>query len=160
MALPFENQASVGRDVAVLFSLTASTTPPVDYTELAARRGLDEGAEWDTADTTAVGTSSGFVRTALVTYKGGNIELDGLVLINNQGQIDLEDHIRFPPAETNNQPNGWIKLVEPRTNGATRIVEYPVMFSSFRKSNAYDSERTWTITCVPQGDEVVTEVPA
>lgn len=158
--MAFENTASVGRDVAVLFSTTASSTPPNDYVELAARRGLEYGPEWDTADTTAAGTSSGFSRTALVTYKNNNLSIDGLVLIDNTAQDDLQDHIEFPPAETNEQPNGWVKLVEPRANGATRIYEYPVMFSSFRKSNAYDTERTYIMECVSQGDPVVTDVPA
>src|SRR5690606_40749949 len=98
--MAFENQASVGRDVAVLFSTTASTTPPVDYVELAARRGLEYGPEWDTVDTTAAGTASGFSRTALVTYKNNNLSIDGLVLLNNAAQDALQDHIEFPPAST------------------------------------------------------------
>ncbi len=160
MALPFENKASVGRDVAVFFSTTASTTPPVDYVELAATRGLEDGVEWETVDTTARGTASGNSRTSLVTYSNNNLSIDGLVITNNQGHKDLLSHIRFPPASTNNQPTGWVKTVEPDGAGGSIITEYPVLYTQWRRSQSYDAERTWTLECESQGDPVPTTNPA
>lgn len=158
--MAFENTAIVGRDITVFAALVNTSTPPdaEDYTELAATRSLEYGAEWDTADTTARGTGS--TRTSLVTFKNNNLSIDGLVLIDNAFQLDVVDHIEFPPAAMNGQPYAWIKIVEPRAGGATRISEYPVALSSFRKSAPYDGEATWTMEAVAQGDPEITDVPA
>lgn len=162
MANPFENQAAVGRDVAVLVALSNSTTPPQDnsFTELGAVRGLEYGPEWDNVDTTARGTSSGFSRTSLVTYKNNNLSIDGLIIINDEFQEEVEDHIDNPPASMNYQPYAWVRIVEPRSSGATRIVNYPVTLNSFRKSAPYDGEFSYTMECTGQGDPVKVDVPA
>lgn len=158
--MAFENTAIVGRDVTVFVSLTNSTAAPADnlFTELAATRGLEYGPEWATADTTARGT--GLTRTSLVTYKDNNLSIDGLVLIDNEFQLDVADHIEFPPAAMNGQPYAWVRIVEPRAGGATRSTDYPVALSSFRKSAPYDGETTWTMAAVAQGEPEVTDIPA
>ena len=158
--MAFENTAIVGRDVIVLASLTNENEPPADasFTALAATRGLEYGPEWDTADTTARGTGS--TRTSLVTFKNNNLSIDGLVLIDNDFQLDVADHIEFPPESMNGQPYAWIRIVEPRADGATRIMDYPVSLSSFRKSAPYDSETTWTMEALAQADPVPQDVPA
>lgn len=162
MANPFENQASVGRDVAILVALDNSTTPPLDgaFTELAAVRGVEFGPEWDNVDTTARGTSSGFSRTSLVTYKNNNLSIDGLIIVNDAFQEDVEDHIESPPLAMNYQPYAWVRVVEPRASGATRITDYPVSLNSFRKSAPYDGEFSYTLEAQGQGDPVKTNVPA
>lgn len=162
MADPFQNLAAVGRDVAVLVAISNSSTVPADieFEELAAVRGLEFGAEWDTVDTTARGTGSGFSRTSLVTYKNNNLSIDGLVIINNAFQLEVEDHIDNPPASMNFQPYCWVRVVEPRAAGATRISDYPVMLSSFRKSAPYDGEFSYTMEAMGQGDAVKQDVPA
>lgn len=158
--MAFEDKAFVGRDVTVFASLSNETSPPADvsYTALAATRGLEYGPEWDTADTTARG--SGTTRTGLVTFKNNNISLDGLVLLDNAFQLDVSDHIETPPSAMNGQPYAWLRLIEPRDAGATRMYEYPVTLSSFRKSAPYDGETTYTLEAVAQGDPVITDVPA
>lgn len=162
MANPFENQAAVGRDVAVLVALSNDTTPPADgeFTELGAVRGLEYGPEFDTVDTTARGTSSGFSRTSLVTYKNNNLSIDGLVIINDAFQEEVEDHIDNPPAAMNYQPYAWVRIVEPRASGATRIINYPVSLTSFRKSAPYDGEFSYAMEAQGQGDPVKVDVPA
>lgn len=158
--MAFENTAIVGRDVTVLAALVNTPEPPEDteFTALAATRGLEYGPEWDNADTTARGT--GLTRTSLVTFKNNNLSIDGLVLIDNEFQLEVADHIEFPPEEMNGQPYAWIRIVEPRASGATRITDYPVSLGGFRKSAPYDSETTWTMEAQAQGDPVPQDVPA
>lgn len=156
--LPFENNAFVGRDAVVAVSRTASSTPPSDFEDIAAVRGLEYGTEWETVDTTARGTSSGNSRTSLVTYSNNNVSLDGLVITNDAVGVALQDHIRVPPDSTNNQPTGWIRITEPRAGSQTRVEMIPVLFTSFRKSANYDSEATFTMEAESQGDPLVTTV--
>lgn len=162
MANPFENNAIVGRDVAVFICLTASATVPddADFEPLGAVRGLEYGAEWETADTTARGTSSGFARSSLVTFKNNNIAIDGLVIVNDAVQVSLEDHIDTPPVLNNNQPTGWIRVIEPRAAGATRVISTPALFTSFRKTNPHDAESTWNMSADSQGEPVKVNVAA
>lgn len=154
MAQPFENFAFVGRDAVVAVSLTASQTPPSDYEDLAAVRGLDFGTEWETVDTTARGTSSGDSRTSLVTYSNNNVDIDGLVIVNAARQQALRRHIRNPPQANNRQPNGWVRITEPLDGSQVRIEHVPALFTSFRVSAAYDGEATFTLAIESQGDPV------
>lgn len=159
---PFENFAAVGRDILVYLSLTNSSTPPDDeeFTELGALRGLEYGPEWDTADTTARGTGSGFSRTALVTYKNNDISMDGLKIINDDFLYSVEQHVEFPPDDMRNQPYAWVRIIEPREDGKTITKDYPSLLTSFRQSAPYDTEYTYTMATSGQGDPIVTAIPA
>lgn len=159
---PFENKAAVGRDVAILIALENTPEPPQDenFKELGAVRGLDYGPEWETVDTTARGTSSGFSRTSLVTYKNNSVSVDGLRLLDDETQDALNDHVEFPPASMNHQPQGWVRIVEPRTGGASRIIDIPILFTSMTNSAPYDAEWSWSAEWDSQGDPVITNVPA
>lgn len=160
--MAFENKAFVGRDVAVQIALVAETTEPEEaaFDDVGAVRGLEYGPEWDTVDTTARGTSAGFSRSNLVTYKSNNLSIDGLRLLDGQIQDDIEDHIDNPPEAMNYQPYAWIKLIIPKDAGATQTRSFPVILSSFRPSAPYDGEATWSMEAMGQGDPVVTDVPA
>ena len=158
--MAFENQAAVGKSFLISVALENSTNPPIDanFTELAATRDLTYGPEWDNADTTARGTSN--TSTSLVTFKNNNIEITGLFLLNNDFQRLVEDHIENPPATMNYQPYAWVKIYEPRANGAGQTKDYPVTLSSFRKSASYNAEVTYDMSMQAQDDPVVTEIPA
>jgi predicted secreted protein len=160
--MAFDNSAIVGRDITVFVALVDDNEEPADneFTELGAVRGLEYGAEWDTTDTTARGTSSGFSRSALVTYKNSNISIDGLIITNDEFQKEVEDHIESPPDEMQNQPRAWVQLVEPAGGGATRIRSQPGILTQFRKSAPFDTEATWTMEVQGHGDPVITDVPA
>lgn len=160
--MAFENKAFVGRDIAIQIALVAETTEPAEasFNDVGAVRGLEYGAEWDTVDTTARGTSAGFARSNLVTYKSNNLSIDGLMLLDNLIQDDIENHIDNPPDAMNNQPYAWVKLIIPKDAGATQTRSYPVILSSFRPSASYDAEATWSMEAMGQGDPVVTDVPA
>lgn len=158
--MAFENQAAVGKSFLISLALTNSTNPPIDsaFTEVAATRDLTYGPEWDNADTTARGT--GNTSTSLVTFKNNNIEITGLFLINNDFQRDVEDHIENPPSAMNGQPYAWLRIFEPRANGAGETKDYPVTLSSFRKSASYNAEVTYDMSCQAQGDPIPTTIPA
>ena len=158
--MAFENQAAVGKSFLISVALEDSTTPPVDgnFTELAATRDLTYGPEWDNADTTARGTSN--TSTSLVTFKNNNLEITGLFLINNAFQRLVEDHIENPPASMNGQPYAWVRIFEPRADGAGETIDYPVTLSSFRKSASYNAEVTYDLSAQAQDDPVRTPVPA
>lgn len=158
--MAFENQAAVGKSFLISLALENSTNPPVDgnFTELAATRDLTYGPEWDNADTTARGT--GNTQTSLVTFKNNNIEVTGLFLLNSTFQRLVEDHIENPPANMNGQPYAWLRIFEPRADGAGHTKDYPVTLSSFRKSASYNSEVTYDMSAQAQGDPVTNDIPA
>lgn len=158
--MAFQETKILGRDITVFAALSNDATPPDDaeFTALAATRGLEYGPEWDTEDTTSRGT--GLTRTSLVTYKNNNLSIDGLIVIDDEFQLEVRDHIESPPAEFNRQPYAWVRVVEPRASGATRITDYPVTLGSFRVSGNYENAATWTLEAQAQGEPVPTDVPA
>lgn len=158
------NQAAVGKSFLVSIALTMdgfdTNTPPADedFTVLGAVRDLNYGTEWETADTTARGT--GNVSTSLVTFANQNIEMSGVFLLNDAFQREVELHIETPPAEMNGQPYAWVRIYEPRVNGAGETIDIASTLQSFRKGAPHAGEVTYDLNAGAQNTPVRTAVPA
>jgi len=152
------NDAYLGRDIAVYYSLSTSTTPPVDHVRLGMVRGKEFGPEWDTVDATA-DTSPGQIRQYLATFKNFNPSFDGVSSLDDADNQDaLESHINAPPVASNSQPCGWIKIVRPRAGtSVTRVYDVPVLFTSFRITGAYDDVSTWSMDTQSTGSVTITD---
>ncbi len=148
--------AYVGRDILVRYSLDSSTTViPTDFVRLGAVRNKEFGSEWDTVDTTA-DDSPNFTKENLATFQAFNTSLSGVSRgeeIRNQDA--LEDHVAVPPAESNNQPCGWIQIVRP-SRGSTKTYTVPVLFNSFRITGPYDDAATWAMEALSNGLVTIT----
>lgn len=157
-------QATVGRVFTIAVAITMdgsdTNTPPADteFTEIGGTRDLSYGTSFDSADTTS--RSSGLTTTALNTFANRDITINGIYLLNDDIQRALEDHLDTPPDSMNGQSYLWVRIFEPRPNGAGQVVDTFSIMSSFQKSANHSSEVTWDTVFKPQIDPVKTAVPA
>ena len=147
--------AFVGRSVLLYWSDDPSTTvvpDDADFMRLGGIRGKEYGPEWETADATS-DTSPDFTRENLVTFKNNNISLNGVIRQeSSSNQLELQDFIDSPPDANNNQPCGWLRIVEPiEGDNEFRQTSVPVIFTSWRKSAPHDDVATWTLEALSNG---------
>lgn len=168
--MAFEELVKSGKSTLIYLYLgddSEAVPAEIDFTALAATRGFTRDMEWETRDTTS--RDSGSYRSMAATFIGGSGSIDGLTVINDSFQREVERYIRNPSASSANtggSPHGWLRTVEraPGTgvNDGEQVdleTAYPVLLSSFNRDDPYEDNSTWTINFSVVGDPVETEVP-
>lgn len=130
----------VGTDVTVEFNISCGNIDPtsLDYAPIGSLRGKEFNSSADTVDTTS-DSSAGQVRSTLITYKTGEISLDGISALDDgttQNQTALYMHYW-----NEKQPTCWLRLTYPDIT----IYAY-VVITAFNRSSPYDDVGSFDMT--------------
>lgn len=130
----------VGTDVTVEFNISCGNIDPttLDYAPIGSLRGKEFNSSADTVDTTS-DSSAGQVRSTLITYKTGEISLDGISALDDgttQNQTALYMHYW-----NEKQPTCWLRLTYPDIT----IYGY-VVITAFNRSSPYDDVGAFDMT--------------
>lgn len=130
----------VGTDVTVEFNISCGNVDPtaLDYAPIGSLRGKEFNSSADTVDTTS-DSSAGQVRSTLITYKTGEISLDGISALDDgttQNQTALYMHYW-----NEKQPTCWLRLTYPDVT----IYAY-VVLTAFNRSSPYDDVGSFDLT--------------
>lgn len=130
----------VGADVTIEYNISCGNIDPttLDYAPIGSLRGKEFNSEADTVDTTS-DSSAGQVRSTLITYKSGELSIDGVSTLDDgttQNQTALYMHFW-----NERQPTAWFRITYPDIT----IYAYMVI-SSFNRSSPYDEVGTFDMT--------------
>lgn len=130
----------VGTDVTVEFNISCGNIDPttLDYAPIGSLRGKEFNSSADTVDTTS-DSSAGQVRSTLITYKTGEISLDGISALDDgttQNQTALYMHYW-----NEKQPTCWLRITYPDLT----IYAY-VVITAFNRSSPYDDVGSFDMT--------------
>lgn len=139
----------VGRSVLFEYSLQAKTTAEADlvFTKFGMFRSLELNVNWDTVDATG-SDSADFTKENLVTFKEVTMSGDYVAQLDDvENHGAFEDHVLNPPAETNYQPEAWLRLTYP--NG--RVVTGIFIVNENNASSPYADVVTGTFSAMSNG---------
>ena len=147
----------LGKNIVVYVNLSSSPTiPTTGWVRWGACRDKEIGPELDTVDSTH-DTSQGNYRSYLTTFATHDISLSGVTSTNSTNNLDTIEKYVLDSISAGMPPEAWIRMVRPKSGGANRTYEFPVMIKNFKISGAYDDLTTWSSDISGTGNIITTD---
>lgn len=154
---PKLNDYFLGRDVAIDIALgDFDESPTAEYVELGGTRGVSDSMTSETSDLTNRSTPGSF-RQKLTTWSEMTGSIDGISIKGDAHNVkSTRNHF-----VTDRYKRAWLRLTAPNgADGATEVMEVPIVITQFDNDYSYEGEPTWTLSWESQGAPAYVEVPA
>lgn len=147
----------LGKNIVVYVNLGASSTlPTTGWVRWGACRDKEIGPELDTVDSTH-DTSQGNYRSYLTTFATNDISLSGVTSTDAANNLDTIEKYVLDAISAGTPPEAWIRMVRPKSGGANRTYEFPVMIKNLKITGTYDDVATWSSDISGTGKIITTD---
>lgn len=147
---------TLGKNIQAYVHLGASEDVPTTFIRWGACRDKEFGPELDTVDATH-DTSGGTYRNSLTTFASHDVPLSGVLSLAESNNLDMIEKYLLDCISAGTQPEIWIRLMRPKSNGETRTYEFPALMQNFKITGTYDDIVTWSSDAMGTGNIVLTD---